>query len=155
MRRVEGKGRQGVGVQQSNSRTEVARPAKVDALVPTTRDASRPRHRNRERSKMLVFAIGILVAVACLAVFSRQIVSVISSPDQSTTPTAESERTGKIVLRDGLSDCKQKKFDNQSGLISDDTSPCDDRIVLDAHGVPVPVGTIHRLDAISKSFSTH
>lgn len=155
MPRVKGKGGQAVDIQQSNSRAGAVRPAKVDALVPTARHALRPRHRNRERSKMLAFAIGILVAVACLAVFSRQIVSVISSSDQSTPRTAESERTGKIVLQDGSSDCKQKKFDNQSGLISDDTSPCSDRIVLDAHGAPVPVGTIHRLDAISKSFSNH
>jgi len=163
MRRVEGNGGQlpgalglrAGGVQQSRLRAEVVQPAKADAVMPIPRAASRSLRRRRERSKMLSLTIGILVALACLAGLSRQFVSLISSPNQPAAVNAELERIGKIVVQDGLNDCKQKKFDNQSGRISDDASPCDDRIVLDAHGVPVPVGTIQRLDAISKSFSAH
>jgi hypothetical protein len=43
-------------------------------------------------------------------------------------------------------------FDNQTGRIRPAREPCDEA-VLDRGGVPVPSGTIHRLDAISKSFS--
>jgi len=167
MRRVEGKNDQRYGtiplrargVQQSKSLVRAVQSAKTDAVMPTTKGRLRPLRRKRERRKMFALSIGLLATLGCLAALaasSRQLVSlIISSSTPSAAVNAESERTGKIVIPGGPSGCKQKKFDNQSGRISDDTSPCDDRIVFDAHGVPVPVGTIHRLDAISKSFSTH
>ena len=45
------------------------------------------------------------------------------------------------------------KFDNDNGRTIEQFKPCDNAGILDANGVPVPVGTIRRLDAISKSFS--
>jgi hypothetical protein len=45
------------------------------------------------------------------------------------------------------------KFDNDSGRTIDNIKRCEDNVVLDAKNIPVPVGTLHRLDAISKSFS--
>lgn len=48
--------------------------------------------------------------------------------------------------------CKQTKFDNDSGRTIENLAPCDNEVFLDAHGIPVPQGTVHRLDAISKSF---
>ena len=65
---------------------------------------------------------------------------------------AEPNSVGTIVLPSGLGGCRQKSFDNQTGKISDQPSPCHDEVVLDARGVPVPVGTAHTLNAISKSF---
>jgi hypothetical protein len=167
MRRVEGKTDQRCGTialrardgQQSKSRVATVQSAKADAVMPTTKGTLRPLRRKRERRKIFALSIGLLATLGCLAALaasSRELVSLItSSPNPSAAATAGFERTGKIVVQDGSSDCKQKNFDNQSGRISDDTSPCDDRVVLDAHGFPVPVGTIHRLDAISKSFSAH
>jgi len=32
------------------------------------------------------------------------------------------------------------------------TASCDDDVAVDAHGVPIPQGTAHTLNAISKSF---
>ncbi len=45
------------------------------------------------------------------------------------------------------------KFDNDSGRPIGQFKPCDTADILDANGVPMPTGTIRRLDAISKSFS--
>jgi hypothetical protein len=146
------------GVVQQRTRFGTIQSAKADAVIPT-KGTSRPLRRMRERRKMLALSIGILTTLgflAALVVSPRQLVSLIaSSSNQSAAINADSERVGKIVVQPGSNDCKQKKFDNQSGRISEHTSPCDDRIVLDVHGVPVPVGTIHRLDAIRKSFSAH
>ena len=45
-------------------------------------------------------------------------------------------------------DCRQQVFDNQTGRVTQSSRPCED-----APGDGVPLGTIHRLNAISKSFS--
>lgn len=125
---------------------------KVDAATRKTPVASRSLRRKRERSRALAISIGVLAIIAGLAAVSSPLISIITSPSPTTTAGAESERTGKIVVQRDLNRCKQMNFDNDSGRVTDDPSMCDDQVVLDSHGVPVPRGTIHRLDAISKSF---
>jgi hypothetical protein len=49
-------------------------------------------------------------------------------------------------------DADNKFFNNQTGRMTRSQQPCD-MTTRDSNGVPVPQGTIHRLDAISKSFS--
>ena len=48
--------------------------------------------------------------------------------------------------------CELMKFDNETGRTIENTARCRNDVTMDAHGAPVPVGTVHRLDAISKSF---
>ena len=48
--------------------------------------------------------------------------------------------------------CKRLEFDNGNRRVFESNVPCDGE-VLNENGVPVPVGTMHRLNAISKSFS--
>jgi hypothetical protein len=36
--------------------------------------------------------------------------------------------------------------------MSDATTRCQEDVTLDAKGVPIPMGTVHTLNAISKSF---
>ena len=48
--------------------------------------------------------------------------------------------------------CRQQVFDNQTGRMTRSQQPCD-TTARDINGVPIPLGTVHRLDAISKSFS--
>lgn len=48
--------------------------------------------------------------------------------------------------------CQLMKFDNDTGRMIDGSANCHGDVVLDAHGVPVPMGTVHRLDSIRKSF---
>jgi hypothetical protein len=63
-------------------------------------------------------------------------------------------RTAKITNNSGDGGCWQQSFDNQTGRMTRSPKPCENT-VYDASGTPVPVGTIHRLDAISKSFPGH
>ena len=45
-------------------------------------------------------------------------------------------------------------FNNDTGRLVEVSKPCEkDNVRLDDKGVPMPMGTVHRLDAISKSFS--
>jgi len=62
------------------------------------------------------------------------------------------DQTGIIARQVGNQECALARFDNATGRTTG-ASGCTNGVVFDAHGVPVPVGTIHRLDAISKSFS--
>ena len=65
---------------------------------------------------------------------------------------AENAHAGTVIVQKDNQECQQRTFDNDSGRMSDAATPCS-KIVLDEHGVPVPMGTVHRLNAISKSFS--
>lgn len=62
------------------------------------------------------------------------------------------DQTGIIARQVGNQECALARFDNATGR-TNGASGCTNGVVFDAHGIPVPVGTIHRLDAISKSFS--
>jgi hypothetical protein len=70
---------------------------------------------------------------------------------QSVDPAAD--RTGIVVEQGDEGRCELMKFNNDDGRVIDNVRHCEKNSILDARGVPVPVGTIHRLDAISKSFS--
>lgn len=89
---------------------------------------------------------GAAVLVGFLpALFSGR--SSIAATDSASVPTgtiAESDREF----------CKRLTFDD-SGRAFRDVVPCDGESTRDARGQPVAVGTMHRLDAISKSFSGH
>lgn len=66
---------------------------------------------------------------------------------------ADAARTGTIEISAMGDRCRRMKFDNDDGRVIENFKPCDNVSILDANGVQVPVGTIRRLDAISKSFS--
>jgi hypothetical protein len=94
---------------------------------------------------MLVIASGALVA----AMIGRS-----TTPEVTPTAAARPDldyRTAK-VMNDTGNGCTQQILDNQTWHTSGGTQPCDP-VLRDANGVPVPVGTIHRLDAINKSFT--
>ena len=48
--------------------------------------------------------------------------------------------------------CFQQQFDNKTGRVTRLQEPCE-TVARDNNGISVPVGTIRRLDAISKAFS--
>jgi hypothetical protein len=89
------------------------------------------------------------------------VTTVITTPWSSKTPTVtekqtddpQSERIGSIVRESDRDRCAIMKFDNDSGRVVDNIERCEGAAVLDTHNVPAPSGTVHRLDAISKSFS--
>jgi hypothetical protein len=63
----------------------------------------------------------------------------------------QERKTGRIVLKTDPHHCKQLKFDNRSGKMTEESS-CYDETVRDSNGVPISEGTPRRLDAISKAF---
>jgi hypothetical protein len=60
---------------------------------------------------------------------------------------AKDLRTGTISVQTDPYHCEQEKFDNVTGRISD-PRPCDN-----LGDIPMPEGTLHRLENIRKAFS--
>ncbi len=100
---------------------------------------------------MIVVSFGVAGGVAALAGFSPRFFSAGSST-AVTEAVPESLPTGAIAETD-IPVCRRLTFDGK-GRIVRDVVPCDGS-VRDARGQPVPVGTMQRLDAISKAFAGH
>jgi len=97
-----------------------------------------------------VFAVGALIAVvAVLAIdFSKAPSPVVENGASHVEPNG----SATIVLHSNTSGCQQRSFNNQTGQISDQASPCHNDVVLDTKGMPIPTGTVRTLNSISKSF---
>jgi hypothetical protein len=81
----------------------------------------------------------------------------VSAPSAKLPETAIDARnfeihTATITNASDANGCFQQQFDNKTGRMTRLQEPCE-TAALDGNGVPIPVGTIHRLDAISKAFS--
>jgi|SRR5579884_537670 len=103
----------------------------------------------------LVMCCGVLIAIVVLAVATEVPQSVYDLATSGKVRAAADRsdlHTGKIVNQTDLNNCQQEAFDNDTGRIVSRTTGCDNKIVLDAHGKPVPIGTVHRLNSISRSF---
>jgi hypothetical protein len=114
--------------------------------------------RTQERRRVLIISCGILLVAAAGAVAvvaTGHPMSERSSPSPTTIAAHDSDlRTARITNNSDGKGCWQQTFDNQTGRTTRTQLPCE-TTVYDSSGAPVPVGTIHRLDAISKSFSGH
>lgn len=113
---------------------------------------SRRAHAHQSKKPLLLISVGAAVGMAALLYFLVPIF--LQKPAISATEaSAEPLPTGAIADSD-VEFCKRLRFDD-NGRPVQDVVPCDQSGIRDARGQPVPVGTIHRLDAISKSFSGH
>lgn len=101
----------------------------------------------------------IIVAAACATIIylglnwqlgSAQSQRIAERPAQSAE--ADESRSGRIVVQTNPDQCTEMKFDNTNGGVVDGLKPCGNQIKFDEHGRPIPMGTIHRLDAIGRSF---
>jgi hypothetical protein len=111
--------------------------------------ASKKRRRLAKMS-LGVFAVG--ASIAAVAVFAVGLSTAPAPVAENGASRAEPNGVGTIVLHSSASGCQQRSFNNQTGQISDQTSPCANDVVLDARGMPMPTGTVHTLNSISKSF---
>ena len=115
---------------------------------------SRTRSRRLGASAVIFGSILIVIAgttVALAALFVRPL-------DAGSASIPADMHEGHIVVMAADGDrCKQLKFDNDTGRIDQDATPCDNnnKVIFDKTGAPVPVGTVRRLDAISRSFLAH
>jgi hypothetical protein len=113
--------------------------------------------RKQERRRALIISCGMLLLAtltAAVVITVEHPISVRSSSPQTPMAMPDADvRTAKITRdsEDGKG-CWQRIFDNQSGRMTRSQQPCE-APAYDSHGSPVPLGTIHRLEAISKSFS--
>ena len=131
-----------------------------DNKRPIARPRAQPRtiaqRRRRKRLNTLIVGCGMLVVavvttvavIAAESLISRQ----LSRAPQVASAAPDADRTARITKDFGGKDCSQEIFDNQTGRTTRSPQPCD-ATALDGNGAPIPLGTIHRLDAISKAFS--
>jgi hypothetical protein len=126
-------------------------PSLQGAKPAHTRKAGAGEKRGRLAKMCLgVFAGGALIAA--VATFAIAFGTAPSPSVQDAASRAEPNGVGTIVLHSGPSGCHQKSFDNQTGQILNQPSSCHNDVVLDAKGMPIPTGTVHTLNSISKSF---
>jgi hypothetical protein len=123
-------------------------PASEPANTPRPLATARRHERRRALiiicSTLLVATLGAAVAIA-FGTFER-------APELgNTSPTSEGRPQSARVIDEMSRRCQV--FDNRTGRMSL-AKACDEE-ARDKDGVPIPVGTIHRLDTISKSFSGH
>jgi hypothetical protein len=95
-----------------------------------------------------------VTAVVVIALQSPMSAPASNSPQAATAMPDSNLRTAKITQDSGGKGCSRQTFDNQTGRMTRTPQPCE-ATTYDSNGVPVPLGTIHRLDAISKAFSSH
>jgi hypothetical protein len=131
--------------------------AASSATAPARPRPALPRKQERRRGLIpsaCVLLVGGAIAVVVLATMSPKSVTA-TNPTPVTAAIPERDlRTARITTNSDGNGCSQQIFDNQSGRMFRSQKPCD-TTEYDASGVPVPAGTIHRLDAISKSFPGH
>jgi hypothetical protein len=107
--------------------------------------------KRRRLAKMSLGVFAVAASIAVVAVLATGF-STAPPPIDNGVSHADPNDVATIVLHSSTSGCRQRSFNNQTGQISNQTSSCHDDVVLDAKGMPMPTGTIHTLNSISKSF---
>jgi hypothetical protein len=113
--------------------------------------ATERKAQERRRALIISGAMVLLAAGAAIAT----LVETSSHVDQPTTATVSDKFRAATITSDfDGSGCSQQVFDNRTGRVAASTQSCAATSYY-GNGMPSPTGTIHRLDAISKSFRGH
>ncbi len=116
---------------------------------------SKPRAKRRIAHRNHVFVATTCVAAAIAFIATTQLTTPwlhFGTPVERLHQVNPKEiRTATIARQTGDKQCALAEFDNDTGQITD-ARGCKNTTVLDGRGMPVPMGTVHRLDSISKSF---
>jgi hypothetical protein len=131
-----------------------AQQAQTARVEPAAKTARLRPVRKSKRWYVLVAVAAVCTVVVYLgtnARFGAFQAKSMAEPSASASEVKEI-RTGKIVLQTDPDQCAQMKFDNTDGRLIENLKPCEKDIRFDARGRAMPMGTVHRLDAISKSF---
>lgn len=99
-----------------------------------------------------VCVLAVTIPLAMIANFPMAWFGQPSSNEETQAVKSSESGTGTVVVQTAKESCTLMKFDNRTGRTIENERHCEKSTVLDANGVPVPEGTIHRLDSISKSF---
>lgn len=127
---------------------------------PQSAPGAKPAHRGKagagqKRGRLAKMSLGVFAVGASIAVVAVLAIGFSTAPApvvEDGASHAASNSAATIVLHSSTSGCQQRSFNNQTGQISDQISSCHNDVVLDAKGMPMPTGTIHTLNSISKSF---
>jgi hypothetical protein len=135
----------------------------VEALIIKRAAAAITTTRNKDNQRAVIIGAGFFLALiaslltAMSTEYSKSLISRISS---KTTPGAiNSEPYRGQIVRETMEGkrCRRIMFDNRTGRVTEFNEmnqPCEELAnAVDDTGWPKPVGTISRLDAISKSFA--
>lgn len=109
------------------------------------------------RRDIVISSLCASAMIAALVIVAEFGVPWISQPISSVAINnvdVDSSQIGRITLQTDESECELMKFNNETGRTIENDVRCRKDVTLDAHDVPVPTGTVHRLDAISRSFLT-
>jgi hypothetical protein len=131
-----------------------AQQAHITRVEPTAKTARLRPARKSKRWYVIVTVATVCAVVVYLGTNARFGTFQAQSMAEPSAPSSEAKeiRTGKIVLQTDPGQCTQMKFDNTDGRLIENLKPCEKDIRFDARGQAMPMGTVHRLDAISKSF---
>jgi hypothetical protein len=113
--------------------------------------------RTQERRRALIVSCGILFVVGLgFVLVTATEFPMPAHPTKSSQTASEAPDnnlgSAKVTIEsaDGKG-CRQQVFDNQTGRMTRSQQPCE-TTAYDNNGAQLPLGTMHRLDAISKSF---
>jgi hypothetical protein len=107
------------------------------------------------RRDVVISSLCASAMIAALVIVAEFGVPWISQPILSVAINnvdVDSSQIGRITLRTDENECELMKFNNETGRTIENDVRLRKDVTLDAHDVPVPTGTAHRLDAISRSF---
>jgi hypothetical protein len=113
------------------------------------------RERSTRRRDIVISSLCASAVVAALAIAAELGVPWFSQPISNpaiNTADIDNSQIGTLALQTDENKCEFMKFNNETGRTVEHDTRCREDVTLDAHGVPVPMGTVHRLDAISRSF---
>jgi hypothetical protein len=120
-------------------------------------NAGHRRKKSTRRRDIAISALCVSAVVAALILVAELGIPWLSHPISNpaiNTTDADNSQIGTLTLQTDENKCELMKFNNETGRTIEHDARCQKDVALDAHGVPVPMGTVHRLDAISRSFLT-
>ncbi len=128
----------------------------VLSLLGATPAHKRESGSGKKRGRLVKACLGIVSVAVLIAVVAAVFATIMGGAASPVVDNAasrgETYTRATIVLNAGTRRCQQKSFNNQTGEISDQSSPCQHEVALDRKGVPIPTGTVRTIDSISKSF---
>ena len=114
------------------------------------------RHDRRTRQGWIGTGVTLCVMAAIVGLATKtEFFTTLNFSRQSNSQTAEQDDdvlyTGSIIFNPETVRCEQMKFDNRNGRFGEKAA-CNDRVLFDSQGNPLPPESSPRLDAIRRSF---
>jgi hypothetical protein len=144
---------------RARGRRPMSRPSDHRKAALTAVKAAQPsapgrgiRQGRADRGRALIIGAIALGIVAAGAIFATPGLApkTAGSDRQATGATPSVEyRSGLVITESAAGDCSERTFDNRTGRMETTERTCDGGRASDG----VPRGTLHRMDAISKSFN--